>query len=76
VRADLRKNGIRTLTSNCSLRSLTHAPEQWRRNLQSSSAIEYANLEGSVYIAGTRPQPSSVVAFENYYQALPNNPCR
>ena len=41
-----------------------------------SSATEYANLEGSVYIDGTLSHPSSVVAFENYYQALPNNPCR
>ena len=41
-----------------------------------SSATEYANLEGSVYTDGTRSHPGSVVNFENYYQALRNNPCR
>ena len=75
MRADLRKNGIRTLTSNCAQITDTSS-----RTMAAQSAKQFSDrirdLEGSVYIAGTRPQPSSVVAFENYYQALPNNPCR
>jgi hypothetical protein len=45
-------------------------------NFGGSSATEYSTLLGSVYEAGVLGHPSSVVAFENYHQVLPNNPCR
>ena len=41
-----------------------------------SSATEYSTLLGSLYISGTRSHPDSVIAFENYHQVLPNNPCQ
>lgn len=44
-------------------------------NFGGSSATEYSTLLGSVYQSGTVSRPGSVIAFENYHQVLPNNPC-
>jgi hypothetical protein len=40
-----------------------------------SSVTEFAHLEASVYITGTRPHPGSAPFFENFNRVLPNNPC-
>lgn len=45
-------------------------------NFGGSSATEYSTLLGSVYQSGTRSHPGSVIAFENYHQILPTNPCK
>ena len=45
-------------------------------NFGGTSATEYQTLLGSVYQSGTSKKPGSVIAFENYHQILPNDPCR
>lgn len=43
--------------------------------LGGSSTTEYSTLLGSIYQTGTSHKPGSVVAFENYHQILPRDPC-
>ena len=44
-------------------------------NFGGSSTTEYSTLLGSSYQTGTSHKPGSVVAFENYHQILPQDPC-
>lgn len=44
-------------------------------NFGGSSTTEYSTLLGSIYQTGTSHKPGSVVAFENYHQILPHDPC-
>jgi len=44
-------------------------------NFGGSSTTEYSTLLGSIYQTGTSHKPGSVVAFENYHQILPQDPC-